>query len=104
MLLRLEEICNNICALWDVEVLEFGGEVDHVHMLLSMHPNLTPSKFINNLKTVSSRLIRKEYKSYLERFYWKPILWTRAYCLITAGGAPIEILKNYIEKQNRPEK
>ncbi|PAV01343.1 hypothetical protein CBG25_17180 [Arsenophonus sp. ENCA] len=69
-----------------------------------MHPNIMPSRFVNNLKTVTSRLLRKEYAEHINRFYWKPVLWTRAYCLITAGGAPLEVLKSYIEKQERPEK
>ena len=104
MLDRLEEICRNLCEKWEIELLEFGGEEDHVHLLLDMHPNIMPSKFINNLKTVTSRLLRKEYKEHLDKFYWKPVLWTRAYCLISSGGAPLEILKEYIQKQERPEK
>lgn len=70
---------------------------------LDMHPNIMPSRFINSLKTVSSRLIRKEFSSHLEKYDWKPVLWTRAYCLITAGGAPIDIIKQYIQKQSTPD-
>ena len=72
MLNRLEEIIKDICNRWDVEVLEFSGEEDHIHLLISAHPSMELSKFINNLKTVSSRLIRKEYKEHLSKFYWKP--------------------------------
>ena len=104
MLDRLEVICHELCAKWDVNIDEFGGEEDHVHLLLDFHPNIMPSKFINNLKTVTSRLMRKEYAAHLRRYYWKPVLWTRAYCLITAGGAPLSILKDSIQKQERPEK
>ena len=103
MLERLEGICRQLSEKWDIGVDEFGGEADHVHLMLDMHPNVMPSRFINNLKTVSSRLLRKEYKSHLAKFYWKPVLWTRAYCLITAGGAPLEVLKQYIQNQERPE-
>ncbi|HGJ5857337.1 IS200/IS605 family transposase [Arsenophonus nasoniae] len=101
---RLEIICRECCDKWDVSLEQFGGEADHVHLLLDMHPNIMPSRFVNNLKTVTSRLLRKEYAEHINRFYWKPVLWTRAYCLITAGGAPLEVLKSYIEKQERPEK
>lgn len=76
---------------------------NHVHLLLSMHPNVMPSRFVNNLKTMTSRLMRKEYKKHLSHYYWKPVLWTRAYCLISAGGAPLSILKKYIEDQEKPE-
>ncbi|WP_084137619.1 IS200/IS605 family transposase [Moraxella caprae] len=88
---------------WGVELLEFNGEADHVHLLLDMHPNIMPSKFINNLKTVTSRLMRKEFAKHLAHFYWKPVLWTRAYCLLTTGGATIDTIRQYIEKQERPD-
>lgn len=102
MLERLETLCKEQCQKWEIECVEFGGEADHVHLLLDMHPNIMPSKFINSLKTVTSRLMRKEYQAHLSKFYWKPVLWTRAYCLISAGGAPLDILKEYIQKQEKP--
>ena len=98
---HLEAICTDLCEKWDIDLTEFGGEADHIHLLLEMHPNIQPSKFVNNLKTVSSRLIRKEFGSELSKYYWKPVLWTRAYCLLSAGGAPLDIIKEYIENQGR---
>ncbi|MFH4355787.1 MAG: IS200/IS605 family transposase [Neisseriaceae bacterium] len=103
ILLRLEEICKELSEKWGVKIEEYNGESDHIHLLITMHPNIMPSKYINNLKTVTSRLIRKEFSQHLKQYYWKPLLWTRAYCLITVGGAPLEILKTYIQKQDRPE-
>ena len=103
MLDRLKEIITNLCQKWEVELLEFNGEADHVHLLLDMHPNIMPSKFINNLQTVTSRLMRKEFAEHLAEFYWKPVLWTRAYCLLRTGGATIDTIRQYIEKQERPE-
>lgn len=103
MLQRLEMICREQCAKWEIALDEFGGKSDHIHLLLDMHPNIMPSKFINSLKTVTSRLIQKEFNEHLSNFYWKPVLWTRAYCLITAGAAPLEVLKEYIQKQERPK-
>ena len=100
---RLEAISREQCSGWGIELLEFGGEADHVLLLLDMHPNIMPSRFINSLKTVTSRLIRKEFATHLAQYYWKPLLWTRAYCLITAGGAPIDILKQYIQNQDQPK-
>ena len=104
MLNRLEETIGVICYKWDVEVLEFSGEEDHIHILISAHPSMELSKFINNLKTVSSRLIRKEFKEHLSKFYWKPYFWTRAYFIATTGGAPLEVIKQYIQSQERPTK
>ncbi|WOE29119.1 IS200/IS605 family transposase [Acinetobacter towneri] len=103
MLNRLEEIVKKNCTDWEIDLIEFKGEADHVHILLDMHPNIMPSKFINNLKTVSSRLIRKEFEEELKPYYWKPVLWTRAYCLLTTGGATIDVIREYIQKQKRPE-
>ncbi|MEQ1128601.1 IS200/IS605 family transposase [Acinetobacter johnsonii] len=103
MLNRLEEIVKKNCADWEIDLLEFKGEADHIHLLLEMHPNIMPSKFINNLKTVSSRLIRKEFEEELKPYYWKPVLWTRAYCLLTTGGATIDVIREYIKNQERPE-
>ena len=103
MINRLEEIVKKNCADWEIDLIEFNGEADHVHILLDMHPNIMPSKFINNLKTVSSRLIRKEFEEELKPYYWKPVLWTRAYCLLTTGGATIDVIREYIQNQERPE-
>ena len=103
MLNRLEEIIKKNCTDWEIDLIEFNGEADHVHILLDMHPNIMPSKFINNLKTVSSRLIRKEFEEELKPYYWKPVLWTRAYCLLTTGGATIDVIREYIKNQERPE-
>ena len=103
MLNRLEEIVKKNCADWEIDLLEFNGEAVHIHLLLEMHPNIMPSKFINNLKTVSSRLIRKEFEEELKPYYWKPVLWTRAYCLLTTGGATIDVIREYIKNQERPE-
>ncbi|MBT0886116.1 MULTISPECIES: IS200/IS605 family transposase [Acinetobacter] len=103
MLNRLEEIVRKNCQDWEIDLLEFNGEADHIHLLLEMHPNIMPSKFINNIKTVSSRLIRKEFDAELKQYYWKPVLWTRAYCLLTTGGATIDVIREYIKNQERPE-
>ena len=100
---RLESIIKDVCKKWDVTLDEFRGEEDHIHLLISMHPSLQPSKFINNLKTVSSRRLRSEYTEYMKKFYWKPTLWTRAYCLLSTGGANIETIRKYIQNQGKEE-
>ena len=104
MLARLREIFEDQCANWSIELLEFNGESDHVHLLLNTHPAMDLSKLINSMKTVSSRLIRKEFAAHLKKYYWEPVFWTRAYCLLTCGGAPLAIIKQYIEKQEKPTK
>ena len=103
MLERLEEICKIQCEHWDIKLLEFGGEADHVHLLIEMHPSVTPSTFIGSLKTVTSRLIRKEFAEHLKPYYWKPVFWSRSYCLLSTGGATNETIKQYIQNQQKTE-
>jgi len=97
---RLREIFEATTAKWNCRLLEFNGERDHVHLLMAINPTIQPSKLINNLKTVSSRLIRKEFQKRLEKVYRKPVFWSRTYCLINCGGAPLSIIKQYIENQD----
>ena len=96
---RAKELVEKLCIDYDVELIEFGGEEDHIHLLLSLHPNIMPSKFINSLKTVTSRMLRKEFSEHFKKYYWKPVLWTRAYYLLSTGGATIETIRKYIENQ-----
>lgn len=103
MLDELQLILEVHCEKWGVKLLEFGGESDHVHLLVEFSPTIQPSKFINNLKTVSSRLLRKMFATHLATYYWKPILWSRSYYLLSVGGAPIETLKTtYKTKTDLP--
>jgi putative transposase len=99
MLADLENILSRICLSWRSEIMGFNGEKDHVHLLISAHPNLKLSDFVNNLKTASSRRIRRLHREHVRKFYWKPVFWHRSYCIISAGGAPLSTVKQYIEQQ-----
>lgn len=103
LLKRLKEILSSVCNDWECELLEFNGEPDHVHLLISLNPKVQPSKLVNNLKTVSSRLIRRDFEKHLSKYFGKPVFWSRSYCLISAGGAPLEVIKQYIQSQDAPE-
>lgn len=103
MLNRLKEIFSETLQKWEAELIEFNGEADHVHLLMSVNPKVQPSKLVNNLKTVSSRLIRKEFADHLDKVYRKPMFWSRSYCIISCGGAPISVLKQYIQQQAKIE-
>jgi putative transposase len=103
MLKRLKIICTELTEKWECELVEFNGEADHLHLLLSLNPKVTPSIFVNNLKTVTSRLIRKEFGDHLKKIYWKdPVFWSRTYCILSFGGAPLSIIRQYIEQQAAP--
>jgi len=103
MLARLREILAATTAKWGGELIECNGEADHVHLLISLSPTIQLSTFVNNLKTVSSRLIRKEFGRELARWYRKPVFWSRSYCVISCGGAPLSVLRQYIEQQHGAE-
>jgi putative transposase len=104
MLKRLHRICQDLAIKWEGELLEFNGEADHIHLLLSLNPKVAPSVFVNNLKTVTSRLIRKEFAKHLKNVYWKkPVFWSRTYCILSCGGAPLSVIKQYIEQQKVPK-
>lgn len=104
MLARLKSISEALTNKWECELIEFNGEADHLHLLLALNPKIAPSVFVNNLKTVTSRLIRKEFPEYLKKIYWsKPVFWSRTYCILSCGGAPLSIIKQYIEQQKAPQ-
>lgn len=103
MLERLEEIFKDLLLKWQCELVEFGGETDHIHILFEAVPTIQLADLIKNLKSVSSRRIRSEYAEHLKQYYWKPYFWNRAYCIISVGGrANIETLLKYIENQDEP--
>ena len=97
---RLREIFEYIANSYNITLQEWNHDADHIHIhiLFRAHPNSYISKFINAYKSASSRLIKKEFPCLRERL-WKEYFWSRSFCLLTAGGAPLEVLKRYIESQ-----
>ena len=95
---RLKEIFLYIAPKYNVTLQEWNHDKDHVHILLKSYPNTELSKFINAYKSASSRLIKKEYPV-IKKALWKEYFWSRSFCLVTSGGAPLEVLKRYIESQ-----
>lgn len=100
---RLKEIFSKLCLSQKCDLAEFNGESDHVHLLIDMAPDISVSKLVNILKTISSREIRREFSVHVNQFYWKSAFWTTAYCALSAGGAPLDVLRTYIQNQNEPE-
>ena len=95
MLLELEAIFTKLLVSWRCELIEFGGETDHVHLLIKAHPAMDLSKLVNNLKIVSSRIIRQRHKTRLVKFYRKPVFWHGAYYIGSVGNASLETAKRY---------
>jgi putative transposase len=95
---RLREIASLIGKNHNIEVKELNGEADHINLLLRTKPNCDLSKYINAMKSASSRRLKQEFPDVKERL-WQSQFWSQSYCLITVGGAPLEVLKKYIESQ-----
>ena len=95
---RLKEIFEYIQPNYNITLQEWNHDQDHVHILFKAHPNSEISKFLNSYKSASSRLIKKEFPQ-IRKFLWKEYFWSRSYCLLTTGGASIDVIKKYIESQ-----
>ena len=95
---RLREIFDYIAVNYNISVIEWNDDRDHIHILFKAQPNSELSKFINAYKSASSRLIKKEYPKIREKL-WKDYFWSRSFCLITTGGVTIDIIREYIESQ-----
>lgn len=97
---RAKEIFDYISPNYNMTLLEWNHDIDHVHILFKAQPNTEISKFINAYKSASSRLLKKEYPEIRQKL-WKEKFWSQSFCLISTGGAPLEALKEYIDKQGK---
>jgi putative transposase len=97
----MEAIFKKVCADYESELVEMNGEADHVHLFVLYPPKTSVSKLVNSLKGVSSRLLKKHHPELL-KLYWKGILWSPSYFAASCGGAPISIIRQYIEQQKTP--
>ncbi len=97
----LREHFARVCEKADVKLVEMNGEDDHVHLLVEYLPTAQLSTLVNSLKGVSSRLLRKERPDIAHR-YWKNVLWSPSYFAASCGGAPLSVIKQYVENQRTP--
>lgn len=96
---KLKVIFANICTDFDSVLVEMDGEDDHVHLLISYPPKIAISNLVNSLKGVSSRLLRAQEFDKLRNKLWGKQLWSPSYFAASCGGAPIAIIRKYIEDQ-----
>ena len=100
---RGREIFEYIAPGYGITLEEWNHDEDHVHVMFRAKPSTEISKFINAYKSASSRLLKKEYPDIREKL-WKEGFWSQSYCLMTAGGAPIEVIRQYIESQGEKKR
>jgi len=97
----LRDIFNKVCTDFEAELRACDGEDDHVHLLVEYPPKVAISALVNSLKGVSSRLLRQRRPD-IARRYWKGVLWSPSYFAASCGGAPLSIVRQYIELQRTP--
>jgi len=102
-LTRLREIFHSVCKSWESELIEFKGEVDHVHLMVTFPPHKRLSDLISNLKATSSKTMWREFGEALQNTYQKKGFWTGSYFVASCGGVTIKELKQYVEKQSSPD-
>ena len=98
---NLKPIFASVCQDFESTLVEFNGEDDHVHLLVSYPPKVALSRLVNSLKGVSSRRLRRRHPEIVRR-YWKGTLWSPSYFAASCGGAPLSIIKKYVEDQRAP--
>ena len=99
---HLKMLFTNVCTKFEASLEEFDGEEDHVHLLVTYPPKVSVSKLVNSLKTASSRIIRKQAYPTIQQALWGDHLWSPSYFAGSCGGAPLELVKQYIEAQKTP--
>lgn len=98
---RLKEIIIEVCKEINVEIIEMELMPDHVHLLIELDPQYGVHKAIKSIKGRSSFILRKEFKELTTKL---PTLWTNSYFISTVGGAPLDVIKKYIESQKTSQR
>jgi len=98
----LQESFSKVCADFEAKLIEMNGEHDHVHLLIHFPPKVALSALVNSLKGASSRVLRIRYPEIADRYY-KNVLWSPSYFAASCGGAPLSIIRQYIEQQQTPD-
>ena len=102
MIERCEQIMRDVCGGFGAHLVEFNGEHDHVHLRVEYPPKVAVSALVNSLKGVSARLLRSEFTGRVNRHSLRGHFWSPSYLAVSAGGAPLSVLREYIEGQRRP--
>jgi len=99
---RLRDLVREICRTEEVEILQGAVSSDHVHVLVSCPPNLSPSKIMQLIKGKTSRKLLMEFK-HLQKMYWGRHFWARGYFVASSGNVTDEVIMEYIRTQDNVE-
>ena len=86
--------------MWGCTILAANTDMDHIHIVFEAPPQVQPSKLANNYKTVTSRMVRKNFAEELKPYYWKPYFWSDSYFICTVSDKSSEIVKSYVDSQD----
>jgi putative transposase len=95
---RLKKIIQDVCTEFRSEMIEMEVMPDHVHLLVEVDPQFGIHRLVKYIKGRSSRMLRHEFPHLKSRL---PTLWTNSYFVSTVGGAPLEVIRQYIEQQKQ---
>jgi len=96
----LRDIFSKVCQDFEAVLVDAHGEDDHVHLLVEYPPKVALSTMVNSLKGVSSRRLWQQHPDIATRYY-KGVLWSPSYFAASCGGAPLSIIRQYIEDQRK---
>ena len=99
---RLRDLVREVCRTEEIEILQGAVSSDHVHVLLSCPPNLSPSKIMQLIKGKTSRKLLLEFK-HLQKLYWGRHFWARGYFVASSGNITDEVIMEYIRTQDNVE-
>ncbi|SBT88302.1 putative transposase [Streptomyces sp. DI166] len=102
MLAVCEAAMRKVCEDFEAELVEFNGEDDHVHLLVHYPPKVAVSSLVNSLKGVSARILRRDFTGRVNRAIMHGRFWSPSYFAASCGGAPLTVVRQYIEQQRRP--
>ena len=98
---RLKEIVEEVAKHFKVRIIEQEADKDRIHILFSGKPTLTLSKFVNSLKSVTSRKLRKEFPDVMRKELWGGRFWSQSYLIASVGQVKLEDVKRYVQSQGR---
>jgi putative transposase len=94
---RRKVLVHDVAKSFKLEIIEQETDMDHIHILFSSRPAVAVSRFINSLKSVSSRILRKEYPAVMKKNLWDGVFWSLSYFLVTTGQVTLEEIRHYVE-------
>ena len=102
MLTELKAVFESVLKAWNSQLIEFNGESDHVHLLVSFPPQKRLSDLVGNLKATASKTMWRKFESKLSTIYRKKVFWTSSYFIASCGGVTVDPLKKYVQNQDSP--